>query len=75
MQSYTGLLPDTDQLLVCGLLNGLANVYCLTSHRLLAVLDCSSSGAFVQLSVSSEFIAAVSRWNSRTRNTTSALVS
>jgi len=51
-----------DSILVCGLLNGTANVYSLTSYRLVAVLDCQSSGAFVQLSIGSEYIVSVSSY-------------
>ena len=51
-----------DSILVCGLLNGTANVYEINTNRLLAVLDCQSSGAFVQLSVGKGFVVAVSSY-------------
>ena len=51
-----------DSVLVCGLLNGTANVYQMKTNKLLAVLDCQSSGAFVQLSVGKKFIVAVSSY-------------
>jgi len=51
-----------ESVLVCGLLNGTANVYEIKTNRLLAVLDCQSSGAFVQLSVGKDFVVAVSSY-------------
>ena len=53
------LTADND-IIVCGLLNGLAHVYCVATQRLITVLDCQSSGVMVRLSLDRDHIAASS---------------
>ena len=47
-------------IIVCGLLNGLAHVFSATTHCLVTVLDCQSSGVLVRLSLDEDHIAASS---------------
>ena len=47
-------------IIVCGLLNGVAHVFSATTHCLVTVLDCQSSGVLVRLSLDQDHIAASS---------------
>ena len=51
-----------NKIVVCGLLNGTANVYDIQTGALKTVLDCQSSGGFVQLSLSKDYIVSVSSY-------------
>ena len=53
------MTADND-IIVCGLLNGLAYVFSAATHCLVTVLDCQSSGVFVRLSLDRNHIAASS---------------
>ena len=62
LESQVWTCKADEKIVVCGLLNGTANVFSTETRTLLTVLDCQSSGGTMRLSLSDSFIVAASSY-------------